>query len=65
MQGVGNGKIVLAQKAKCINNYKNTKLKLLSVIETIWFNKHCQTHHVTPKHAQIHLKDVAGVWWTS
>jgi len=65
MQGMDKGKIVLAQQAKCTNNYKNTKLKLLSVIETIWFNKQCQTHHVTPKYTQIRLKDVAGVWWTS
>jgi hypothetical protein len=62
MQGVGNGKIVLAQQ---INNCKNTKLKLLLVNETIWFNKQCQTHHVTPKYAQFHLKDIVGVWWTS
>ena len=24
---------------------------------SIWFNKICQTYHVTPKYAQIHLKD--------
>jgi hypothetical protein len=24
---------------------------------SIWFNKQCQTYHVTPKYAQIHLKD--------
>jgi hypothetical protein len=65
MHGVDNCKIVLAQQAKCINSYKNTKLKLLTVNEAIWFNKQCQTDHVTPKYAQIHLKDVAGVWWTS
>jgi hypothetical protein len=39
MHGVGNGKIVLAQQAECINSYKNTKLELLTVNETIWFNK--------------------------
>jgi len=24
---------------------------------SIWFNKQCQTYHITPKYAQIHLKD--------
>ena len=31
---------------------------LLNQIDaSIWFNKQCQTYHVTPKYAQIHLKD--------
>jgi hypothetical protein len=64
MHGVDNGKTVLAQQAKCINSYKNNKLKLLTVNKTIWFNKQCQTLHVTPKYAQIHLKDGTVVWWT-
>jgi len=33
-------------------------LCLLSLMDaSIWFNKQCQTYHVTPKYAQIHLKD--------
>jgi hypothetical protein len=39
-----------------VKNVKNTILKLLKVNASIWFNKQCQAHHVTPKYAQIHLK---------
>jgi len=38
MHGVDTFKIVLAQKIKCVNNYRNTKLKLFKVKATIWFN---------------------------
>ena len=49
-------KLIHAQQAKCVKNYKNTRLKLLKVNASIWFNKQCPEHHVTPKCAQIHLK---------
>jgi len=62
VQDMDNGKIVLAQQEKCTNTYKNTKLKLLSVMETILFNKQRQTHHVTPEYRQIRLKNVTSVW---
>jgi hypothetical protein len=50
---VDNFKILLAQKKKCVNNYKSTKLKQLKVNATIWFNKQSLIYHVTPKYAQI------------
>jgi hypothetical protein len=28
---------------------------------SIWFNKQCQTHHVTPKYAQIHLNNTRNI----
>ena len=27
------------------------------MVASIWFNKQCQTYHITPKHAEIHLKN--------
>jgi hypothetical protein len=37
--GKGNFKIIGAQKAKSINNYKNIKYKLLQTNVPIWCNK--------------------------
>jgi hypothetical protein len=65
MHDVDNGKTYLAQQAKCINSYKNTKLKLLTANETIWFKKQCQKLHVKLKYAKIHLKDGTVVCRTS
>ena len=39
---VATMKMVNAQQAKLINNYKNTKLKLLKTNAAIWFNKMCK-----------------------
>jgi hypothetical protein len=58
MHGVGNFKLVLAQKIKCVNNYGNTKRNLLKVNVSIWYNKQCQIYHVTLKYAQIYLKEL-------
>ena len=41
MHGVYHVKIMYAQHAKLVNNYKNTKLKLLKINALIWYNKHC------------------------
>jgi hypothetical protein len=54
--GMYNIKLINAQQAKCVNNYKNTRLSLLKVNASIRFNKQCQAHHVTPKYAEIHIK---------
>jgi len=54
MHGVDNFKTVLARKIKCVNNYRNTKLKLSKVSATIWLNKQSLIYHATPKYAQIH-----------
>jgi hypothetical protein len=41
------------QQTKLGNNYKNTKLKLLKTIATIWFNKICKNRQLTPKYINI------------
>jgi len=41
-------KIVNAQQAK-LNNYKNTKLKLLKTNAGIWFNKMCKINLLAPE----------------
>ena len=38
-----------AQQAKLINDYKNTRLKLLKTNAAIWFNKMCKTKQLKPK----------------
>jgi hypothetical protein len=38
MQDMYNIKINNTQQAKCVNNYKNTRLKLLKVNTPIWFS---------------------------
>jgi len=38
MQEMYNIKISTVQQAKCVSNYKNTRLKLLKVNTLIWFN---------------------------
>jgi hypothetical protein len=57
MHGTEKVKIINAQYAKTINNFRNTKEKLLRANAAIWFNKPCRANHLTPKY--IHLK-VAG-----
>jgi len=41
VQGVESFKIIHAQQAKLINNYRNTKYKLLKIQAGIWCNKTC------------------------
>ena len=36
MHGLYHVKIVYVQQAKLVNNYKNTKLKLLKINASIW-----------------------------
>jgi len=43
-------KIIEAQEAKICNNYKNTKLKLLTTNAAIWFNTICGTEQLTTKY---------------
>jgi hypothetical protein len=38
MQDMYNIKISKAQKAKCVNNYRNNRLMLLKLNMSIWFN---------------------------
>jgi hypothetical protein len=46
-------KIINAQKAKIINNFRNTKEKLLRANAAIWYNKICKANQLTPKYVQI------------
>jgi hypothetical protein len=50
-----NTKIIELQQAKHSNNYKNTKLKLLTTNAAIWFNKVCRTKQLTPKYINIKI----------
>jgi len=47
-------KIVSAQQAK-LNNYKNTKLKLLKTNAAIWFNKMCKSKQLKPNYINIKI----------
>jgi hypothetical protein len=40
---------VEAQLAKIYKNYKNTRLKLLTINTAIWYNKICKTKQLAPK----------------
>jgi hypothetical protein len=47
-------KLSNAQQAKIINNYQNTRLKLLKTNAAIWFNRMCKIKQVKPNY--IHFK---------
>jgi hypothetical protein len=46
--GISNVKLISAQQGREINNYKNTKEKLLKTNAAIWFNKICKIDQLTP-----------------
>ena len=46
-------KIVIAQQAKPLNTYKNTRMKLLKTNAAIWFNKVCKTKELQPTYINI------------
>jgi hypothetical protein len=45
------------QQARLINNYENSKYKTLKTNAGIWLNKTCRNDQLTPKHANINIKD--------
>ena len=47
--------MISAQQAK-LNNYKNTKLKLLKTNAAIWFNKLCKIRQLKPNYISIKIK---------
>jgi len=49
MHNVESFKIIGAQEAKLINNYRNTKNKLLKTYSSIWYNKIRRNSQLTPK----------------
>jgi hypothetical protein len=51
-----NIKIINANLAYCINQYKNTKKKLLICNANIYFNKSCLVYKIIPKYARINIK---------
>jgi hypothetical protein len=54
MHGMTHLKIVYAQQAQIIQNYKNAKPKLLKTKTAILFNKTCETKELRPRY--IHIK---------
>jgi hypothetical protein len=51
--GMYNIKIINAQQAKIINNFKNLKEKVLRDNAAMWFNKTCRARQLTPKYINI------------
>jgi hypothetical protein len=49
-------KILNANLAYCINQYNNTKKKLLICNANIYFNKSCLVYKIVPKYARINIK---------
>ena len=53
-----NFKVLSAQQAKSVNNYKNTKYRLPKNNAAVCCNKISRRGHPTPKYINITLKDV-------
>ena len=47
-----NIKIINAQQARLLNNFKNIRMKLLKCNASLWFNKQC----LTLKYARTNIK---------
>jgi hypothetical protein len=43
------------KQAEVVYNFKNTKKKLLKTTASIWFNKICKNHQLTPKYIKIEV----------
>jgi hypothetical protein len=56
MYGVESFKITDAQQAKLINNYRNTKFKLLKSIGATWYNKISRNSQLTLKYVNFKIK---------
>ena len=52
-------KVVVASQAKCINQYKNLKRKVLNCDANIYFNKQCLSYGLTPKYADIRVPNTS------
>ena len=50
-------KIVDSSQARLVNQYTNTKRKLLRINAHIWFNRTCKSKNITPNYAKQKLKD--------
>jgi len=54
--GVESFKIIDAQQAKLINNYRNTKFKLLKTNAATRYNKICRNSQLMLKYGNIEIK---------
>jgi hypothetical protein len=57
MHRMNNFKILNAQNARIIYNYKNTKEKLLKTIAALWFSKTYRFNHLTPLYIHVNIND--------
>ena len=46
---------LIASQARCINQYKNLRVKVLKYCAYIYFNRQCLKRDITPKHASIKI----------
>jgi hypothetical protein len=53
-------KFIEASRAKLVNQYINTKRKLLSTKAHVWFNRTCQSKSIIPKYAYLKLKGTSN-----
>ena len=56
MHGRKNIKLINAEQAKPVHQYKNTKIKLYKNNAAVWYNKTCRTRQITPTYANIKMK---------
>jgi len=56
MHGVESFKIIDAQQAKLINNYRNTKFKLLKTNAAAQYNKICRNSQLMLKYGNVEIK---------
>ena len=56
MHGRKNIKLINAEQAKPVHQYKDTKIKLYKNNAAIWYNKTCRTRQITPTYANIKMK---------
>jgi hypothetical protein len=53
-------KFIEASQAKLVNQYINTKRKLLRTNAYIWFSRTCQSKSTIPKYANLKLKGTSN-----
>jgi hypothetical protein len=56
MHGQENIKLCIAEQAKRVYQYKNTKIKLYKNNAAIWYNKTCRARQITPAYANVKIK---------
>jgi hypothetical protein len=56
MHGQKNIKLCIAEQAKWVYQYKNSKIKLYKNNAAIWYNNTCTARQLTPTYAKIKIK---------